>query len=145
MGDGVRWRSITPIGSMYGIYANIWGILMYIDGKCYHIYHTWIQWDIGLSENSVALYPTVNPYDPNIKITWLVVEPPTCLKNDGRIVSWDDFPFPMEKTVPNHQPENKLSTLINHPNRTLSTAGRFPQPHHRRQQPLPEVTEQTCG
>ena len=28
---------------MYGIYANIWGI-QYIDGKCYHIYHTWILW-----------------------------------------------------------------------------------------------------
>jgi hypothetical protein len=27
-----------PIGSMYGIYANIWGILMVKYGKCYHIY-----------------------------------------------------------------------------------------------------------
>ena len=34
--------NIIPIGSMYGIYANIWGI----DGKCHHIYHTWILWDI---------------------------------------------------------------------------------------------------
>ena len=25
---------------------------------------------------------------------WLVVEPPTPLKNDGVNVSWDDFPFP---------------------------------------------------
>jgi hypothetical protein len=29
------------------------------------------------------------------------------------------------------------------PTENDSTAGRFPQPHHRRQQPLPEVTEQT--
>jgi hypothetical protein len=46
-GEGIRfvfclpqWRLKSlppPIGSMYGIYANIWGILMYIDGKCYHI------------------------------------------------------------------------------------------------------------
>ena len=34
-----------PIGSMYGIYANIGGILMVKYGKCYHIYHTWILWD----------------------------------------------------------------------------------------------------
>jgi len=26
---------------MYGKYANI---LRYIDGKCYHIWHTWILW-----------------------------------------------------------------------------------------------------
>ena len=64
------------IGSMYGIYANIWGILM-VNVTIYTIHiHTWILWDIGLSENSVALYPTVNPDDPNIKITWLVVDPP---------------------------------------------------------------------
>jgi len=36
-----------------GIYANIWGILMYIDGKCYHIWHTWILWDMGMGQNWV--------------------------------------------------------------------------------------------
>ena len=30
---------------MYGIYANIGGYWGYIDGKCYHIKHTWILWD----------------------------------------------------------------------------------------------------
>ena len=34
-----------PIGSMYGIYANIG----YIDGKCHHIQHTWILWESALS------------------------------------------------------------------------------------------------
>ena len=32
-----RQTMIYPIGSMYGIYANIWGYLGYIDGKCHHI------------------------------------------------------------------------------------------------------------
>ena len=31
-----------PIGSMYGIYANIWGILM--GSMEHHIWHTWILW-----------------------------------------------------------------------------------------------------
>ena len=38
--------------------------------------------------------------------SWLVVEPPTPLKNDGRIVSWDDDSQPEWKNkihVPNHQ------------------------------------------
>ena len=38
------WQQLYPIGSMYGIYANIWDILMVKYGKCYHIYHTWILW-----------------------------------------------------------------------------------------------------
>jgi len=37
-----------------------------------------------------------------------VVGTPTPLKNDGRIASWDDFPFPFlngkMKKKPNHQP-----------------------------------------
>ena len=42
MSDLFRWWfHLVPIGSMYGIDANIWG---HIDGKCYHIYHTWILW-----------------------------------------------------------------------------------------------------
>ena len=37
--QGKKHVSNSPIGSMYGIYANIWGIYIYIyiDGKCYHI------------------------------------------------------------------------------------------------------------
>ena len=37
-----------PIGSMYGIYiyAKNGGILMVNVCKCYHIWHTWILWDI---------------------------------------------------------------------------------------------------
>jgi len=34
---------------MYGIYANIWIHLGYINGKCYHIWHTWILWVIGIT------------------------------------------------------------------------------------------------
>ena len=35
-----------PIGSMYGIYANIWGILM-VNVTIYGIHgYTWILWDI---------------------------------------------------------------------------------------------------
>ena len=30
----IEWVAHNPIGSMYAIYAKIWG---YIDGKCYHI------------------------------------------------------------------------------------------------------------
>ena len=33
-----------PIGSMYGIYANIWGILMVNVTIYIYIYHTWILW-----------------------------------------------------------------------------------------------------
>jgi hypothetical protein len=32
------------IGSMYGIYANIWGILMVNVTIYIHIWHTWILW-----------------------------------------------------------------------------------------------------
>ena len=35
-------------------------------------------------------------------LVWLVVEPPTPLKNDGQIVSWDDFSFPTEWKVITH-------------------------------------------
>jgi hypothetical protein len=34
--------------------------------------------------------------DSSPSLLWLVVEPPTPLKNDGVKVSWDDFPFPTE-------------------------------------------------
>ena len=32
-----------PIGSMYGIYANMTGVYWW--DPCCHIYHTWIPWD----------------------------------------------------------------------------------------------------
>ena len=37
---------ILPIESMYGIYADIWGILM-VNVTIYHIWHTWILWAIS--------------------------------------------------------------------------------------------------
>jgi hypothetical protein len=39
---------LQPIGSMYDIYANIWGILM-VNVSIYtyiYIYHTWILWEL---------------------------------------------------------------------------------------------------
>ena len=51
----------------------------------------------GFCENSVALYPTVNPDDPNINIRKLVGGFNLPLWKIWRIVSWDDFPFTMEK------------------------------------------------
>ena len=50
------WRNFfsTPSHRIHGagIYANIWGYLGYIDGKCYHIYiyiyHTWMLWALDL-------------------------------------------------------------------------------------------------
>ena len=35
--------------------------------------------------------------DTSPALLWLVVEPPTPLKNDGLKVSWDDFPFPINR------------------------------------------------
>jgi hypothetical protein len=48
------------------------------------------------------------------RLNWLVVEPPTPLKNDGRIVSWDDFPFPTEWENKVHVPvtTNRLNGLV---------------------------------
>ena len=48
---GIRYPLILstkrhPIGSMYAIYANIWGILM-VNATIY-IYHTWILWALTL-------------------------------------------------------------------------------------------------
>jgi hypothetical protein len=37
-------RLISHDGSMYGILMLTW--LGYFDGKCYHIWHTWILWVI---------------------------------------------------------------------------------------------------
>ena len=43
-GEWDRFCSTIPIGSMYGTYANIWGILM-VNVTIYdHIWHTWILW-----------------------------------------------------------------------------------------------------
>ena len=45
-----------------------------------------------------------------IWLAWLVVYLPTPLKNDGRIVSWDDFPFPTEWKNPSiHVPTKNQS------------------------------------
>jgi len=39
-----HWNLLPiPIGSMVLVYMLTW--LGYIDGKCCHIYHTWIPWD----------------------------------------------------------------------------------------------------
>ena len=38
---------------MYGIYANIWGVLMVKYGKCYHI---WILWDIMIIHGVINLF-----------------------------------------------------------------------------------------
>ena len=38
-----KWLLSIPIGSMVLVYMLTW--LGYIDGKCYHILHTWILWD----------------------------------------------------------------------------------------------------
>ena len=37
-----------PIGSMVLVYMLTFGD---IDGKCYHIYHTWILWDMMTDGN----------------------------------------------------------------------------------------------
>jgi hypothetical protein len=51
----------------------------------------------------IHTFTSINPQKtttPPIRknLIWLVVEP-TPLKNDGRIVSWDDLLFPTEWTV----------------------------------------------
>ena len=38
----LHWKMISHDGSMYGRLMLTW--LGYIDGKCYHIWHTWILW-----------------------------------------------------------------------------------------------------
>ena len=40
-------KTPQPIGSMYGIYTNIWGILMVNVTIYIHIWHTWILWAIA--------------------------------------------------------------------------------------------------
>ena len=72
MGDGVRWRSITPIGSMYGIYANIWGILM-VNVTIYTIhgsYGIWfrIHWTIGFQLISINYWSTI---DQSPSLQWI--------------------------------------------------------------------------
>jgi len=40
----------TPIGSIYGIYANIWGILM-VNDTIYSIHGTYGTWHISITES----------------------------------------------------------------------------------------------
>jgi hypothetical protein len=41
-----------PIGSMYGMYANIGGILMV--NVTIYIYHTWILWLVDITDKLVG-------------------------------------------------------------------------------------------
>jgi hypothetical protein len=60
-----------PIGSMYGIYANIWGILMVNVTPYIYIYHTWILWEINskwwisLENNQSPLHRSTARYGPS--------------------------------------------------------------------------------
>ena len=45
-----------PIGSMVLVYMLTW--LGYIDGKCYHIWHTCILWDIYIYIKYICIYLT---------------------------------------------------------------------------------------
>ena len=57
-----------PLGSMYGIYANIGGILMVKYGKCYHIYHTWILWVCDELSSEVDMGLEIASFEKDVMI-----------------------------------------------------------------------------
>ena len=76
------------IGSMYGIYANIWGILM-VNVTIYTIHGSYGIY-IYVSGNIIGIYQVVITCyncDNSCKSGWWFQ--PTPLKNDGVKVSWD--------------------------------------------------------
>jgi len=56
VGFSEKCLEIIPIGSMYGIYANIWGILM-INVTIYSIHGSYGIWDTMVSLNPVVQDP----------------------------------------------------------------------------------------
>ena len=60
---GLLETTSQPIGSMYGIDANIGGYWGYIDGKCFQIWHTWILWAMIWEKISNPF--SENPESPN--------------------------------------------------------------------------------
>ena len=102
---------------MYGIFTYIWVIFKANVGK-YSIHGAYgngsCQWHSG-SDPAICLLSvgagqwlmaqdrryrlitsccSYNNIRPWMNINWLVVEPPTPLKNDGVKVSWDDYSIP---------------------------------------------------
>ena len=51
-----------------------------------------------------TLRPGIKKHGHGRMRIWLVVFRPTPLKNDGQLVSWDDFPFPLPNWMESHNP-----------------------------------------